>query len=146
MRKQQFSATIHAPKEKVWQVLWSEETYPAWTAAFAEGSRAETDGWKQGTTVRFLDGRGSGMISRVAENRPNEFMSFEHLGVIHNGVEDTESEEVKKWKGSKENYYLEERDGNTELKVEMDISEEWKDYFLKTWPRALENIRKLSEK
>jgi hypothetical protein len=32
------------------------------------------------------------------------------------------------------------------LAVDMDSTDEFKDYFLKTWPVALEKIKELSEK
>jgi hypothetical protein len=85
------------------------------------------------------------MVSQVAANRPNEFMSFQHLGEVKKGEEDTTSERVKQWAGAMENYTLKEANGVTELKVEMNITEEYKDYFANTWPKALEQIKSLSE-
>jgi uncharacterized protein YndB with AHSA1/START domain len=75
MEKLNFNIVINATPEKVWKVLWNDDTYRKWTSAFAEGSHAETD-WKQGSKVLFLDGKGEGMVSKIAESRPNEFMSF----------------------------------------------------------------------
>jgi rhodanese-related sulfurtransferase len=46
--------------------------------------------------------RGGADPTRSAEHRPNEFFSIEHLGVVKNGVEDTSSDEVKKWAGAHE--------------------------------------------
>lgn len=65
--------------------------------------------------------------------------------MIKDGVEDLESEDVKKWAGAKENYTLAESGGTTSLKVDMDSDSEWKDYFLKTWPKALAKVKELSE-
>ena len=145
MTKQEFKTTINAPKEKVWDTLWNDSTYPEWTSVFAEGSRAETD-WKKGSKVLFTDGKGSGMVSRIADNRPNEYMSIEHLGYLKDGKEDLESEDVKKWAGAHENYTLKNVDGKTELIVDMDITDEYKDYFIKTWPVALEKLKEIAEK
>ena len=126
MEKQEFRITIDAPKEKVWQTLWDKTTYSAWTSAFAEGSTVETDNWKKGSKVLFLDGRGFGMVSRVDENIPNKFMSFKHLGEVRDGVEDTTSEKVKDWAGATESYTLKETDGSTEVVVDTEITEEFK--------------------
>ena len=145
MEKLKFSTTLKAPKEKVWKVLWDDATYREWTTAFSEGSYAETDNWKEGSEVKFLDPKGSGMISRVAANRPMEFMSFEHLGEIREGVEDRESERIKAWAGAKENYLLTETNGITKLDVEMDVNEEYKNMFMEMWPKALEKVKTLSE-
>ncbi|HEX6181458.1 MAG TPA: SRPBCC domain-containing protein [Chitinophagaceae bacterium] len=145
MEKQEFKVFINAPRERVWDVLWNDTTYPAWTAVFSEGSRAVTD-WKKGSKVLFVDGQGSGMVSTIAESKPAEFMSFKHLGMIKDGVEDTTSDEVKKWAGAVESYSLKPADGNTELTVQIDLSEEWKDYFVTTFPKALDKVKELAEK
>jgi uncharacterized protein YndB with AHSA1/START domain len=144
MEKLKFNVTIDAAPEKVWKILWGKDTYPKWTSAFAEGSDVETD-WKQGSKVLFVDGKGNGMVSRIAESRTNEYMSFEHLGELKDGVEDTTSEKVKVWAGSYENYTLKKVNGKTELVIDMDINDEFKEMFAKMWPKALENVKKLSE-
>lgn len=145
MQKLNFSTSINAPKEKVWKVLWDDATYRKWTSAFCEGSYAVTDNWKEDTEVKFLDPNNSGMISRVVANKPNEYMSFEHLGEIKDGAEDRDSEKIKAWAGAKENYTLKETAGVTTLDMEMDIADEYKDMFTKMWPRALDNIKALAE-
>lgn len=144
MEKLQFSAKIDAPKEKVWKTLWEDDTYRKWTSVFSADSHAQTD-WKEGSKVLFLDGKGSGMVSKIETNRPNEFMSFKHLGEVKNGAEDTESDRVKGWAGAMENYTLEEAGGSTELLVEMDIQEEYKEMFMGMFPKALEQVKVLSE-
>jgi uncharacterized protein YndB with AHSA1/START domain len=145
MEKLQFTTTINASREKVWEALWNDAHYRAWTNAFMEGSHAVTD-WKEGSKVLFMDGKGSGMVSVVAANKPNEFMSFKHLGEVHNGVEDTTSDKVKGWSGSHENYTLKDANGKTALTVEMDITSDYKEYFEKTWPKALDQLKALAEK
>ena len=143
----EFNINIEAPKEKVWKTLWNDQTYREWTSAFAEGSCAETD-WEKGSRVLFTDGKGSGMVSTIVENKPNEFMSIKHLGTIKNGVEDLDSEENKQWAGALENYTLHESGGKTFLHVELsglDIPKEFEDYFLQTWPKALDKLKALSE-
>ena len=146
MEKINFKTSINAPKEKVWRVLWDDASYRQWTSPFAEGSYAVTDNWKQGSEVKFLGPSGEGMISRVAENRPNEYMSFEHLGMIMNGTEDRTSEKAKEFAGAKENYTLKESSGVTELAIDMDIAEEYKDMFMGMWPKALDKVKELAEK
>ena len=145
MEKQKFNIEINAPREKVWKTLWGNDSYPAWTSAFSEGSHVETD-WKKGSKALFLDGKNEGMVSTIAENKPNEFMSIKHLGMVKDGVEDTTSEKTKEWAGSLENYSLKEVKGKTELTVDMDVTNEYKDYFKETWPKALDKLKELAEK
>ncbi|HWR32096.1 MAG TPA: SRPBCC domain-containing protein [Chitinophagaceae bacterium] len=145
MKKIYFSAKINAPKQKVWEMLWDIDTYRIWTSAFTEGSDVKTDNWNEGSKVLFLDDKGGGMVSMVAANRKNEHMSFRHLGIIKNGIEDTSSDIIKVWAGATENYHLSGNNGTTTLLVDMDITEDFKDYMEKTWPVALEKIKALAE-
>lgn len=152
MEKQQFKVSIDAPREKVWSILWNDATYREWTSAFMEGSKAETEGskavtdWKKGSKVLFLSASNEGMVSRIEENIPNEFMSFKHLGVVKDGVEDIGGEKAKEWAGSLENYTLKNVNGRTELTVDIDVSDEYKDYFQTTFPKALDKVKELAEK
>ena len=150
MEKLHFKTLINAPREKVWSVLLDDATYREWTSAFMEGSYAVTD-WQKGSKAIFLDSRKRGMVSKIVENVPNEFMSIEHLGMYDNGVEDYESEHVKSWAGAKENYTLTDLAGKTHLHIymEMDESEKNKemiDMFADMWPKALTKVKELSEK
>lgn len=135
----EFSVQIHAPRERVWKVLWSDEGYRNWTAAFTEGSYAESD-WQQGSPIRFLSPGGNGMFGIIQEMVPHETMVFEHQGEVRDGVE-----QKMDWAGARERYYLQEAAGGTELRVVLDINEEHREYFEKTFPLALEKVRQLSE-
>ncbi len=145
MEKIEFSIHINASKEKLWQILWNDASYRKWTSVFTEGSHAITDNWKEGSKVLFLDAKGNGMVSTVAMNKPNEYMSFKHLGEVKNGVEDTSSDKVKGWAGAMETYTLKEANGKTELLVEMDTHEDFKDYFINTWPKALDKLKEAAD-
>lgn len=144
MEKLTFKITIDASREKVWDVLWNDATYPVWTEPFSSGSKAVTD-WQEGSKILFLDAEDRGMVSKVKENRPNEYMGIEHQGYYMKGVEDFDSEEVKKWAGSTENYTLTTVDRKTELLVESDITPEFKDMFEGIWPKALDKVKELAE-
>ena len=62
-------------------------------------------------------------------------MSIKHPGTLKNGVEDLNSEETNSWARALENYTLKTIDGKTELLIDIDITDEFKDYFLKTCQR-----------
>jgi hypothetical protein len=144
MKKLKFTVIINAPKEEVWKVLWSDSTYGQWTSVFSEDSKAITD-WKEDSKVLFLAGNGEGMFSTIAKNIPNKFMSFEHLGVVKDGKEQPLDEETKKWSGAMENYSLEETEGATTLTVDVDATEEYHDFFMDKFPKALGSVKVLAE-
>ena len=134
-----FSTKINATKEKVWSTLWNDSTYRQWTAAFMEGSYAKSD-WKEGSKILFLTPKGDGMFGIIEKKVPNEQMVFKHLGEVKNGVE-----EYKDWKEVKENYYLSEKNGITELNVEMGETGEYEQYFNQTFPKAIALVKQISE-
>jgi uncharacterized protein YndB with AHSA1/START domain len=145
MQKLKFSTTIKATREVVWHALFDDATYREWTSEFAEGSYADTD-WKEGSKALFLTPQGEGMVSRIAVNRPNEFLSIEHLGTVKDGVEDTESAAAQGWAGSHENYTLTDAaGGGVLLTIEMDATDEYKAYFEETWPKALDKLKRIAE-
>lgn len=149
MEKLHFSIDIKAPKEKVWNTMLGKDTYKQWTDAFMEGSHYEGD-WNKGSKIRFLapdeNGKMQGMVSQIKENKQYEFISIEHLGLIQNGKEDTSSDEVKKWAGALENYSFIEKNGSTEVGVDVDTDEEYTEMFEGMWPKALQKLKKLAEK
>lgn len=146
MKKLKFSIDIKVPKEKIWKVLWDDQTYRTWTSAFTEGSHAESD-WNEGSKILFLDPKGQGMYSTIARKIPNEFMSFKHIGYVKDGKEQPVDKETTKWSGATENYTLKEHDGITTLTVENDTSgEEWENMLKDAFPKALNKVKELSEK
>ena len=151
MAKLQFTIDINAPKEKVWEVMFDDATYREWSAAFHEGSYFEGN-WEKGSKMKFLadDDEGqSGMYSQVVENRPYEFLSLEHLGVVEDGEIDTESEDAQEWAGAHEDYTLTEKDGVTTVTVDMTgdtVDEDMTDMFAEMWPPALEKLKEIAER
>lgn len=144
MKRLNFNIDINAPAEKVWNALWEDSNYRKWAAEFYEGSYAVSD-WNQGSEIHFLSPEGEGMFSMIAEKRPNEYMSFKHLGVMKDGKKVEPDAETESWSGAMENYILEERGGVTTLSVELDTTEDHADYFSKAFPKALERVKEIAE-
>lgn len=149
MQKLNFSIVIDAPKEKVWHAMLDDKPYREWTRAFNPGSYYKGD-WSQGSKMLFLGpdpetGQEGGMISRIAENRPYEYVSIEHIGIIQNGIEDITSEAARKWAPAFENYTFKEIDGATEVLVDVDVEDEHAEMFNKMWPEGLQRLKKIAE-
>ncbi|WP_199120019.1 SRPBCC domain-containing protein [Pedobacter sp. ASV28] len=100
---------------------------------------------EKGSGALFLDNAGEGMVSRITENIPNEHMSIRHLGRYKNGVEDYDSDEVKKCSNAFENYTLRNKNQFNELTVEIDTQTAHKSYFEEIWPTALVKVKALAE-
>ena len=145
MKRLQFSTTIAAPPTTVHAVMIDDASYRDWTTAFCEGSYF-SGSWRQGERIRFLSPEGGGMVAEIAENRPGEFISIRHLGVIENGNEDTTSEAVRAWTPAYENYSFRAVPGGTELVIEQDITEEYAEMMSKMWPQALARLKILAER
>ena len=138
-KKVSFSIQINASKQKVWEALWSEANYGQWTSVFGEGNKAISD-WNEGSKIQFVANDGGGLFSIIEKNVINEQIIFKHLGELKNG------EEIpNEWSGAREKYFLEEINGTTTLRVEMDTKEECTDYFNDAFPKALQIIKQISE-
>ncbi|MES2478325.1 MAG: SRPBCC family protein [Bacteroidota bacterium] len=144
-----FEIKIDAPSEKVFRLMTEEKSYNEWTAMFNETSRFEGS-WGKGSKIHFLgtdnEGKTGGMVSRIKENIPNQFISIEHLGEIKDGIEIMSGSGVEAWAGSLENYSFVDNNGATLLKVDLDSNAEFKDYFEGIWPKALEKLKEICER
>ena len=145
MIKQEFKIEINAPREKVWDVLWNDETYPKWTNVFCEGTYAESD-WKEGSKIHFLSPNGEGMNSIIDRKIDNEYMAFKHLSELKHFKEMPIDDAAQEWTGAMETYKLtQQNNSNTVLEVKMDTVEKYAEYFNNTFPKGLEMVKQLSE-
>lgn len=144
MKKLEFRISINSSKEKVWYSLWDDENYENWTKAFCDGSYAISS-WEEGSKIHFLSPSGSGMYSKIIENKQFESMVFVHIGNIDNLKELPLDEETKQWTSCEERYTLTEENGVTTLLVSVDSLEQYIDFFESTFSKALENIKTIAE-
>lgn len=152
MKKIQFKIDIYSPVAKVYKTMLGLEdksTYEAWTTEFNPTSTFEGS-WEKGSKILFIgtgeDGEKGGMIAEIAENIPNRFVSIRHYGILKGNTEITSGEEVEKWAGGEENYSFEEQNGITTVTVEVDVIEDYLDYFHSTYPKALQKLKEIVEK
>ena len=156
MQKLRFSIVINAPKEKVWHTMLDDKTYRQWSEAFAPGSHF-VGSWEKGCRIVFLatkENGNSGYAARIAENRRYEFVSIEYLAAVQNGREDTTGDAAS-WSGAHENYTFIERDGATEVLVELDtiaidmselrVLPAEHEVFAQIWPEALQRLKEIAE-
>lgn len=148
MEKISFEITINAPAEKVFSIMLADSTYRQWTAEFNPSSYYEGK-WETGAKILFVgiskEGKKEGMVGRLKEVIPNEFVSIEYAGIVSDGSEITSGDAIEGWAGAMENYRFKEINGHTLLQVEMDTNATFKTYFETTWPKALSKLKQLCE-
>ncbi len=152
MKKIQFTVSIQAPVEKVYDFMLgisNKSTYEQWTALFNPTSTYEGD-WKKGSKILFVGtdekGEKGGMVSEVFDNLPNAFVSIRHYGLLKDSVEILDGPEVEQWANVFENYTFEETNGTTTVCVELDTIEDFLDYMNQTYPKALDKLKEICEK
>lgn len=149
MKKIHAEIVINAPREFVFEQMIDAEGYKKWTKIFDPSSYFE-GGWNTGDEIKFLSNseemKGMGMFAKIAENRKNEFISIQHVGMIKDNIVDTTSPEVAEWVPAYENYSFETlSDGSTKVSVDMDTNEQYHDMFAEQWPKALQALKELCE-
>jgi hypothetical protein len=152
MKKLQFKIKINAPVNKVYDMmlgLSNKSTYEQWTAVFNPTSSYEGT-WDKGSKILFVGvdekGEKGGIVSKIVENIPQQFVSIQHVGLVQAEKEITEGLDVEKWANGMENYTFEENKGNTTLTVDLDTTDDFVAYMNQTYPKALEKLKELCEK
>lgn len=152
MQKKNYSINVEAPALQAYDImlgLSNKKSYEAWTAVFNASSTFEGS-WDKGAKILFIgtgaDGKRGGMVSEIAENQPGSFVSIRHIGMLEGDNEITEGPQVEAWSGSHENYTFTESNGITNITVEVDVVEEYADYFNNTYPNALIKLKEIIEK
>lgn len=157
MKKLQFKVSINAPVTKVYDFMLgmnNKSTYEQWTSLFNPTSTYEGN-WDKGSKILFVGidekGEKGGMVSRIAENILNRFVSIQHYGLLKADKEITDGPEVEKWANGFENYTFEENNGpdnyrGTTVTVDLDTAEDFLDYMNQTYPKALDKLKEFCEK
>lgn len=142
MKEMQFSTEIHAPKEKVWETLWQDETFRQWASIIDPGTYMVGE-LKEGSEVQFISAEnGYGVTSLVEKVVANDFLLLRH----HADTQDSgERERADEWSGGTESYRLAEKDDTTTLTVAFDVPPELEEYFTVNYPKALEQVKILAE-
>ena len=144
MKRIELKHCFNTTPQWLWEMIVDVDHYRYWTTAFSQGSTFIGD-WSQGSRIRFVmddeTGNVSGMISEVVLNGWPNAISIKHVGLVMNGVEDTESEEALFWTPAYENYTF-EQEGLDQCWFIMtqDIPESVETEFIENWKHAFELI------
>jgi uncharacterized protein YndB with AHSA1/START domain len=142
MKVMQFTVEINATKERVWEILWHNETFQQWASVIDPGTRMVGD-LIEGNEVQFISANGYGVTSLVEKVTPGEFLLLRHSADTQ---EDGKRERAQEWTGGEESYTLVEKGDITILTVAFDVPLEQEEYFTVNYPKALERVKELAEK
>jgi hypothetical protein len=140
-----FEISIQADAAKVWHSLWNLENYKAWTSVFCAGSYYKTDDFKKGNKIHLLTPNGDGMYSILHDVQENKFLAFKHLGDLKNHNEMPIEGDVLAWSGALETYTLNQNGNTTDLIVHVDTIDTYIDFMNKSFPLALQELKKIAE-
>jgi hypothetical protein len=103
MNKLQYTIKINAPVNNVYDLMLGisdKSTYEQWTAMFNPTSTYEGN-WNKGSKMLFVGfdekGNKGGMVSEIADNIKNKYISIRHYGMVLENIEITSGQEVEKW-------------------------------------------------
>ena len=150
MKKLQFKVSINARVTEVYDFMLginSKSTYEQWVSVFNPTSTYEGS-WNKGDKILFVgvdeQVEKGGVVSRIAENIPNQFVSIQHYGLVQADEEITEGPEVEKWANGFENYTFEEKNnGTTTITVDLDTTEDFVGYMNEIYPKVLGMLKEL---
>lgn len=152
MKKLQFKISINAPVIEVYDFMLGisdKSTYEQWVYLFNPTSSYEGT-WDKWSKILFTgvddNGQKGGMVSKIVENIQYKFVSIKHCGLLMGDKEITEGPDVEKWANWFENYTFEENNNITSVTVEVDTNEDFEEYMLEAYPKALEKLKELCEK
>lgn len=139
MKLLEFTTQISATPEKVWNVLFTQDSYGKCSSAMNPGTYFEGN-WEKGSIMKFLDQKNNGMYNLVEINKENQLLRMKHLGWIMDGELSPQG-----WEDSTVTYILEPDDNGTLLKVEVNSLDEFVEFFNTKYPQNFELIKNLSE-
>ena len=127
----------------------NKSTYEQWTAMFNPTSTYEGN-WEKGSKMLFVgideQGNKGGMVSEIADNVLNQYVSIRHYGLVQANVEITSGPEAEKWATGFENYTFQENNGVTDLVIELiGLNEDLTGYMNDAWPKALAKLKEICE-
>ena len=143
MKVMQFSVEIDAPRERVWDTLWRDETFRDWASIIDPGTYMVGE-LKEGNEVEFISSEsGYGVTSLVEKLAAGEFLLLRHRADTQ---EEGKRERENEWTGGEESYSLAESEGTTTLTVAFDVPPELEEVFRVNYPKALERVKVLAER
>ena len=140
-----YSVNIHAPREIVWHAMTAPDSYRQWTAVFSPNSQFRGK-WQTGERIKFFSPNKGGTVALLEDVIINQKILAKHIAVLDEDLKEvTKGEMAKNWVGTREDYFLEDLNGGTLLKIEIQTHADWVQMFEDSWPKALKALKDLAE-
>jgi hypothetical protein len=145
MENLQYQIEIASDREVVWKSITEFDSYKKWASAFSPNSQFVGE-WEEGEYIDFVDPAFGGTRALLEEVVRPERICARHIATVSvAGDADTESDDARKWIGSREVYTMHETDDGTLLVVDIYCHEEFAKMFDECWAKALPVLKSLCE-
>ncbi len=141
-----YSIKINRPRDQVFKTVTDRSTYPKWAKAWGEGMTYEGE-WKEGQHISFYNQTEGGTKAIIEEISPNEHIKARHVAMVNpDNVEmELTDDMMRKWIGSREEYYFKEEGNNETLLEVVMVTDEAFAEMLEEWPKALQYLKEVCE-
>jgi len=146
MKTLEYTIGINKPVEVVFNTMTDKSVHPLWGQAWGEGMNYEGE-WKEGEHIAFFDQSQGGTKVLIEEIVVNESIKTKHVAMVNPQAMEIElaDEMMKKWIGSREDYFFTaDDDSTTTLKVVM-VTDEAFEEMMQAWPKALQYLKEICE-
>ena len=145
MKRLRFSIEIGAPRATVWRKMLEQESYRDWTSEFTEGSYYEGS-WEQGSKIGSCRPEAKGWWPRS----PRAGHSSSSRSAISDSSRAASTTRrvsaARAWAPAYEIYTFVEKNGTTDVVVDLDTNAEFEKMFSDLWPKALRRLKGICER
>jgi uncharacterized protein YndB with AHSA1/START domain len=145
MQPLQYSISIHATPQKIWEILWHKTSYTIWTSPFTYGTYALGQ-IALGESFQFLNPDGGGLYGTIDICKNHQEIRFNHNGEVKNFEKIIDDSAKEIWGKIHEHYVLETNGNETILTVTIAGMNDWQAYFDDTFPKALQTVKNIIDK
>ena len=145
MKRLTYSIKINKPVNFVFEKLMDKSVYPAWAKAWGEGMTYEGE-WKEGQHISFFDKTQSGTKVLIERIVPHETIKMKHVAMVNpQNIEVPLTDQMmRKWIGSREDYFFRKEGDVTTLEVVM-VADEAFEAMMNAWSQALQLFKSACE-
>ena len=146
MKTLRYAIIIDQPREQVFEIMINKALYPEWAKAWGEGMSWEGQ-WAEGKHISFFDQERGGTKVLIESFTPSEEIKAIHVAMVNPNNEEVAltDEMMKKWIGTREEYYFRKTGKATTTLEVVVLTDEVFEKMMDTWQLALKYFKALCE-